>query len=334
MKPIVRNFLAQPDRTIPILSFPSTQLLGVTVSALVRSGETQAAGMAAVAARCPMGASLNMMDLSVEAEAFGARVLFEEDEIPTVTAGILDDITDAYALEIPLVGSGRTGIYLDGVRLAKELIRDRPVFCGVIGPYSLAGRLFDMTELMMSCYDDPDGVKALADKCASFLIAYIQAFKAVGADGVMLAEPAAGLLSPALCEEFSSAFVRRIRLETFGEDFVFCYHNCGNRTPACAQSIAAIGADVYHFGNAVELADLLPRMPADSLVMGNVDPVLFKNGSPDDIREATRAVYEKCRRYPNFMLSSGCDIPAGAKWENLDAYFETVQTLYRDGRQV
>ena len=34
----------------------------------------------------------------------------------------------------------RTGIYLDAIAEAKKLITDRPVFAGVIGPFSLAGR--------------------------------------------------------------------------------------------------------------------------------------------------------------------------------------------------
>ena len=64
---------------------------------------------------------------------------------------------------MPEIGAGRTQIYLDGVKKAKALITDIPVFCGVIGPYSLAGRLYDMTELMMSCYDQPETMHALVN---------------------------------------------------------------------------------------------------------------------------------------------------------------------------
>jgi hypothetical protein len=30
------------------------------------------------------------------------------------------------------------------------------------------------------------------------------------------------------------------------------------------------------------------------------------------------------------MISSGCDTPAESKWENIDAYFETVNKLYKN----
>lgn len=327
MKNTVKTLLENKDKTVPILSFPSTQLLGISVRELISDSENQAKGMRAVADRANIGASLNMMDLSVEAEAFGAEVLFCDDEIPTVTKGVLEDIEDAENLKVPEVGSARTGIYIDGVRKAKEIVKDLPVFCGVIGPYSLAGRLFDMTELMMSCFDDPDGVHCLLEKATNFLIEYIKAFKEVGADGVIMAEPAAGLLSPDLFAEFSNPYVKRIIDETSDNNFVFGYHNCGN-VVALADDIASLGADIYHFGNAVELSDMLPHFPDDVIVMGNIDPVMFKTSTPDKIREETKRVYNSCKDYDNFMLSSGCDIPADSKWENLDSYFEAVRECY------
>ena len=79
MKKIVKNLLKNKEKTIPILSFPSSQLLGISVNELISSSENQAKGMKAIMERCNVGASLNMMDLSVEAEAFGAKVKFDEN---------------------------------------------------------------------------------------------------------------------------------------------------------------------------------------------------------------------------------------------------------------
>lgn len=328
MKNITKKILENKSKTVPILSFPSTQLLGIPVSQLISSSEMQVKGMKAISDRCEIGASLNMMDLSVEAECFGATVRITENEVPTVEKGILDSIEDVDDVKVPSINDGRCPLYIGGVKKAKEEIKDIPVFCGVIGPYSLAGRLFDMTELMMECYDSPDEVKTLLSKVTQFLKNYVLAFKEAGADGVVMAEPAAGLLSPALAEEFSMPFVKEIIDAVSDDNFVFCYHNCGNAVPAMADQIAELGADIYHFGNAFSLKDIIPKMPADSVVMGNVDPILFKSGTVDDVMNATQKVFDECNQFDNFMLSSGCDIPADAKWENLDAYFKKVKELY------
>ena len=123
MKATVKHMLDHKEKTVPILSFPSTQLLGIGVNELIASSDMQVAGMEAIAAKCPVGASLNMMDLSVEAEAFGAKIRFSEHEIPTVEQGVLDDITEAEGLVVPKVGEGRTALYIEGVRKAKERIK-------------------------------------------------------------------------------------------------------------------------------------------------------------------------------------------------------------------
>lgn len=329
MKDKVKRILENKSQTIPILSFPSTQLLGITVKELLDSPEMQVKGMKAIAERCEIGASLNMMDLSVEAEAFGAEIVFKDHDVPTVKKGIIDDIMDAENITVPKVGEGRTSICIEGIKKAKEEINNIPVFCGVIGPYSLAGRLFDMTELMMECYDSPDEVKILLSKASEFIADYINEFKKAGADGVIIAEPAAGLLSPSLNAEFSAPFVKEIIEKVNDENFVICYHNCGDAVGDMTDEIAQYGADIYHFGNAVKLCDIIPKMPKDSIVMGNVDPVLFRHGTPQDIIKETERVYAECSQYDNFMLSSGCDIPAEAKWENIDAYFTTVEKLYK-----
>lgn len=328
MKIKVNELLKNKNKTVPILSFPSTQLLGISVNELISSAYMQVKGMQTIAERCSIGASLNMMDLSVEAEAFGAKIRFYDDEIPAVEKGIIDDIIQAESIVVPEIGAGRTAFYIEGVKKAKEAITDIPVFCGVIGPYSLAGRLFDMTELMMECFDSPDEVKILLSKATEFIIKYIKAFKTVGADGVIMAEPAAGLLSPTLAEEFSMPFVQQIFDEINSDDFIVCYHNCGNAVGDMLDMIAQLNADIIHLGNAVNLKKALEELPKEKIVMGNVNPVLFRTGTPEDIQKDVERVYNECSTYENFMISTGCDIPAASKWENIEAYFKKVNELY------
>ena len=328
MKNKAIELLKHKNKTVPILSFPSAQLLGISVKELISSAEMQAEGMQAVADNYSIGASLNMMDLSVEAEAFGAKIRFYDDDVPAVEKGIINDIADAKSITVPEIGAGRTQICIDAIKRAKEKITDIPVFCGVIGPYSLAGRLFDMTELMMECLDSPDEAEALLSKATEFIINYIKAFKAAGADGVIMAEPAAGLLSPTLAEEFSMPFVNRIFNAVDDEDFIICYHNCGNSANNMLDMIARLNADIIHLGNAIDLKKALEALPEEKIIMGNVNPVLFRTGTPEEIKADVKRVFEECSAYINFMISTGCDVPAAAKHENIRAYFEAINELY------
>ena len=329
MKDKALSLLKNKNKTVPILSFPSAQLLNISVRELITSAEMQAAGMKVIAENFNIGASLNMMDLSVEAEAFGAKVRFYDDDIPAVEKGIIDDIADTGSITVPPVGAGRTAVCIEGVRKAKEQITSLPVFCGVIGPYSLAGRLFDMTELMMECYDSPDEVHILLCRATEFIKKYLKALKDAGADGVIMAEPAAGLLSPSLAEEFSFPYVKEIFDYVNDGEFIICYHNCGSSVDDMFDSVSELGADIVHLGNAVNLKRALRELPNDVIVMGNVDPVLLKHGSENEVRADVKRVYELCSSHENFMISTGCDVPAAAGLENIKAYFDAVEKIYQ-----
>ncbi len=332
MKINMREWLASlhdAKKPFPILSFPAVSLLGCSVRELISSSENQARGMAEVAARCDSAASVSLMDLSVEAECFGAAVRFSDNEVPTVTGRMIEDEDAAEALEVPTVGSGRSGICVEAIRKACELITDRPVFAGIIGPFSLAARLLDVSEIMIDCYDDPDMVHTVLEKVTEFLVNYAKAFKDAGAHGVVMAEPVAGLLSPTLEEEFSSPYVKKIVDALQDDSFIVIYHNCGDNVLRMTDSLLSTGAAAYHFGNSIELSAMLEKFPADVPVMGNVDPAgVLKMGSPETVREETLKILEKCASYENFTLSSGCDIPHETPWENLDAFFAAAKEFY------
>ncbi len=317
--------LPESGKALPILSFPCISLLGCSVRELISDSEKQAEGMRLVAERVDSAASVSLMDLSVEAECFGASVRFSDDEVPTVVGRLINDSDEAEALKVPTVGSARSGIYIDAIRKAAEKITDRPVLAGIIGPFSLAARLFDVSEIMIECYDDPDSVHVVLEKCTEFLINYAKAYKDAGADGVMMAEPVSGLLSPALEEEFSSPYVKRIADAVMDDGFAFIYHNCGNNTPRMLDSILSIGASAYHFGNSVSMKEMLDKIPSDVLVMGNIDPAgVLRLATPQAVKETTRALMDECSEHKNFVISSGCDMPPLTPWENIDAFFEAV----------
>ncbi|NLA29636.1 MAG: methyltransferase [Propionibacterium sp.] len=330
VKTWIEELIASPKKkAIPVLSFPSVSLLGISVVDLISLGENQAQGMIRIAERCNTAASVSMMDLSIEAECFGSNIRYSDKEVPTVIGGIISTPEDADALSVPAVGTGRTSQYIDAIRQAALGIKDRPVFAGVIGPFSLAGRLMDVSEAMVYCYEEPEMVHTVLSKTTDFLIDYIKAYRDVGADGVVIAEPLAGLLSPALAQEFSADYTKKIVDAVKTDEFAVIYHNCGGTAIKTIDSILSVGADGYHFGNAISMAEMMPHIPANVPALGNVDPAReFCNGTPDSVRLATEKLLQECGQYPNFVPSSGCDIPPQTPWENIDAFFATVDEYY------
>jgi uroporphyrinogen decarboxylase len=316
---------ADQKKALPVLSFPAIQKMNITVRDLIGSSDYQAQALKTIADETDSLASVSLMDLSIEAEAFGSEIRVADDEVPTVIGAIVSDEEAADALSIPEISAGRIAINIEAIRKAAARITDRPVFAGAIGPFSLAGRLMGVSEALIYCFEEEDMVHTVLDKVTEFLINYYNAYKETGAAGVVMAEPLAGLLSPDMAEEFSADYVKKIVDAVQTDEFIIVYHNCGNSAIKTIDSIVTNGCKIFHFGNAIDMEEMMSHIPDDMIAMGNVDPAgEFRNGTPESVYNNTIEVMEKCCKYKNFIISSGCDIPPLSPWDNIHSFFQAV----------
>ena len=307
------------------MTHPGIELIGRTVREAVTDGTVHADAICALNERFPAAAVTAIMDLTVEAEAFGAEVVFSEDEIPNVVGRLVADYDSVAALEVPGLDKGRVQQYLLANRLTAERIKDKPIYGGAIGPFSLAGRLFDLSELMMAIYIEPETVTLLLEKCTDFIISYLRAMKQTGISGVILAEPAAGLVSNDDCNAYSTAYVRKIVEAVQDKDFTVILHNCGN-TGHCTDAMIKSGAAALHFGNKADMVEALRACPTGIPVMGNLDPVgILGQASADIVRAETLKLLEATAGWDNFVLSTGCDVPPHIPFENIAAFYEALE---------
>ena len=310
---------------IPIMTHPGIELIGKTVLEVVSDGNVHFEAIKALDQKYPSAACTVIMDLTVEAEAFGAKVNFPENEVPSVIGRLVTDWESVEKLQVPDLTAGRIPQYILANQLTAEYSKNKPNFGGIIGPLSLAGRLYDLSEFMVACYTEPEVAGLLLEKCTEFLKAYCIELKKQGVNGIVIAEPAAGLLSNDGCSEFSSQYVKQIVEAVQDDNFLVVLHNCGN-TGHCTSAMLEAGAWGYHFGNKADMVEILNNCPPDVLVMGNLDPVaLFKLGTPEMIRMATIELLNATSDYPNYVLSSGCDVPPHTSHANIEAFYGALE---------
>lgn len=309
---------------IPIMTHPGIEMIGKKVVNALQSGEVHAAAIKKLNEVYPVAAKTVIMDLTLEAEVFGCQIEFQEDDMPHILGRLVTTADEIEALRVPEITEGRVPEYILANKLTVESTTDKPVLAGVIGPFSLAGRLFDVSEIMMACYIEPDAIHVLLNKCTKFIINYSKALKAVGCSGVVVAEPAAGLLSNEDCLQFSSEYVKMLVEAVQDENFTVVLHNCGNKGH-CNEAMLYTGANAFHFGNAIDMVETLGFFPADKLIMGNVDPVgVLKQSTPQTIKEYVANLLDKTAKYKNFIISTGCDLPPHVPAANIEAFFEAL----------
>jgi uroporphyrinogen decarboxylase len=321
-----RMVLSSPRRlALPIATYPGLALTGATVREAVNNPQAQFDAVAALHERYQSPVALSAMDLSAEAEAFGCALHVSDNEIPSVTGRLVTSLEQASKLPVPQPGDRRTAVYLETVRRLKKLPSRPLVLGGCIGPFSLASRLVGVSEALELTLTDPDLMQVVLEKSAAFLTAYARAFKEAGADGLIMAEPAAGLLSPRGLSTHSSAYIKGIAAAVEDGQFALILHNCAARL-LHLPAILETGLASFHFGAPMDLPAALSKVGPDVVLCGNLDPAaVFCQLAPAEVKARAADLLERTAAHRNYALSSGCDVPAGAPLANLDAFYAAVK---------
>jgi uroporphyrinogen decarboxylase len=329
---VISDFILSANKNVamPIAVYPGVSLTTASIREVVTNPQAQFEAQERLHRRYETWIVQSAMDLSVEAEAFGSDIHITDNEIPTVHGRLVTNEEQINCLIIPKPGKGRTGVYLDTVRMLAALETKPLVLGGMIGPFSLAGRLFGVSEALEITMTESCMLHTLLEKCTAFLITYAEAYKTAGAHGILIAEPSAGLLSPRSLSTFSSAYIKRIVDSTGRNGFDVILHNCAARI-AHIPAILESGAGLLHFGAPMDIAGALEKVSGTTVVFGNLDPAgVFVNSSEDEIFNCVTDLLRQTGRYRNFVLSSGCDVPPGTAIEKLDALYRALDAYNRE----
>jgi uroporphyrinogen decarboxylase len=307
---------------IPLMGFPGVQLNGSTLKQNTFNWGTQFSTVFALQRRFRPDGIFFFMDLSVEASALGLPVRFPLDESPSVESHLVRSAADLERFSrVDVLADGRVMVYVETMRLMSRYI-DALKGAYVIGPFSLAGLLMGATEAAMATVMEPDLLHQVLRFCSGVISRYARELERAGADTVAILEPSASFLSPRQFREFAGQYLVEI-IETLS--CVPILHICG-QTVNLVDAMVETGAQGLSLDSMVDLPEVAKRVPADVAVIGNLDTVrVMIELTPNQVYRTTQGLLEAMAPYPNFILSTACDLPAETPLENIHALMDAGQ---------
>jgi uroporphyrinogen decarboxylase len=311
----------------PLVGFPGVEMTGSTIKVAQQNfGEHYKAVHALVEAFHP-DLVFPLMDLSVEANALGRFTVFPRDESATVPKEhfAIEELERLGSINIAfdsrLMGFVET-LKLMSVSLPSDILRG----AYVVGPFTLAGLMMGADDAVMSTILDPETLHRLCHFTTDRIQEYIQLLLAAGAQVICILEPSAVMLSPEQFSEFSAIYIRHITTSFKYSGANFVYHTCGN-TMHLVEKMARAGVQGVSLDSrdvGVDLAAVAARMPDDVVVIGNINPTTtMRFGTTSDVRREVNGLLAQMERFPNFVLSTGCDLPQDTPLANIRAFMES-----------
>jgi len=307
---------------IPLAGYPGVQLTRSTVKQNEFNAELQARSLYKLVEHTQPDAVLTMMDLSIEAGALGLPVRYPIAESATVEWHPVKHVKDLeqYKVIDPLY-DGRVWVFAEAVRMLREKL-NIPVGVYVIGPFTLAGLMMGANDIALATVDSPDVVMATVNFCEHVVIDFAKALQEAGAEMICILDPTAVILSPASFCQFAGRsienVVRHLNTRTI-------LHICGNTThllePMCDTGVQGLSLD-----SAVSIPHAAQCVPGDVVLIGNVNPVTtMLQGDRLKVRRDTTALLDAMREHENFIMSTGCDLPAETPLPNIVELVETTK---------
>ncbi len=283
-----------------------------------------------------------------EAGSLGCDVHFPEDDIPWVGKGWVKTDDDLRRLEaIDYVHNGINARQIE-YREAMIAVADKypvrfqggPIFYPGAnpsltntsdGPFGVAGDVMGQVEAFTAVYERPDFLhevlRIVTDKMIEWLDYCAEVMDWPPPRSFAWTDDLAVSLSADTFREFALPYNQRLRFHFDGRASL---HMCGKADHLLEIFRDDLQIDEFQgFGYQVDLNRIGAIMGGRVVLIGNVNPMLIRDGTPEQVREATRRTIETLAHYRGLIIQDGSNIPPGTPLENINAMMEAAELYGR-----
>jgi uroporphyrinogen decarboxylase len=260
-------------------------------------------------------------------EALGGKIIYpDEHSYPFWTDPLITKVSDLAKLSVadPAV-AGRMPMVIEAARIAVEKAGDRRFVNTNIdsGPFQLASTLMGMESAMGMLVDEPAEMSEILSFCADVAIAYGRGMAKSGCHGIQFGESTAGLIGRRLYEEVVWPQDCRVVEELKKTGVMIFLHVCGDSN-AILDLIADTGADCLEIDSQVDMARAKELVRNRVALKGNVNTTSFVEKTIPELLDECRQATLAGKPGGGFILSAGCETPADASEEAINAIREAA----------
>jgi [methyl-Co(III) methanol-specific corrinoid protein]:coenzyme M methyltransferase len=258
--------------------------------------------------------------MTVEVEALGANVDYRtKDTIPTETHHIWNHPGEL-KIHADFFDRGRVPVVLNAVsELRRRYDQEVPIVASIVGPFSLASKLFGFDNFLVWIVQQPEWVHTVMEALTPLATRYAQALVEAGADAIIVGEAGSSgdLISGAMYGSFIAPYHAQLCPAIPAPTIL---HICGKSTRH-TKHIADTGATAYNFDEGVDIHAARQNMSGRVRLTGWVPTVkVLLNGTPDDAYASAIT----CLEAGVDVLTPGCALAPHTPIGNIQAMVAAV----------
>ena len=264
----------------------------------------------------------------IEFEPMGMPMSDEEDR-PTMPTQYLDmDGPTLSRLRIPDANAEmRLPMHLDVIRRVKGQLGDTACVVGrIAAPFSAPGLVYGIDKLLINLLQDPGLVRDNVSFFIEHQIAFGRAQLDAGADVLWLGDCVAdsNFLRMEHFAEFAFEPACRVAEAMRDAGGLVIYHSGEPSLPHLKWQ-CQIPAAAVNVGEGVSIAEVHRATGAKNCLMGNLDPKLLRDGTPEQVRDATKQMVEQNLASGAYVFNTGEGVMQNSPEANVQAMLQTAR---------
>ncbi|MCK5801927.1 MAG: hypothetical protein KAI66_03805 [Lentisphaeria bacterium] len=267
----------------------------------------------------------------IEFEPLGLDMI-DDPEHPAMVASYLPMTRDTLAgFRLPDPARDmRLPIHLEMLRGVRDGVGDTACVTGrIAAPFSTLGLIYGIEELMVQMIFEPDLVQENLTFFIEHQIAFGRAQIEAGAHALWLGDCVASsqFLSPNNVAEFAMDAAAAVAEELVNDGAIVIYHTAETSLEHLKLQVQ-LPASMVNVGEGVSIAALRAKLGPERCLMGNFDPILLRDGIPEEVAAATEAmVRENCATPGGYIFNTGEGVMANSPVENVEAMMRTARKI-------
>ena len=213
--------------------------------------------------------------------------------------------------------------------LVKAIVREKGqeyfVYTGAAAPFWLLYDLFGFEGMMTALHDAPRSVFNVMDESLETTLAYAQAFKDAGGDGIRVEEclASADMISPKMYEQFVLPYEERLFTQLCRIGLKTILYFCGDvmpRLPALRQlPIDALMVEESKKNFTIDIAEVRAAVGAGLCLLGNIDSyAVVQKGTDKELATQVARQIQVAGTNGAFIVGVGSPLPLDTPPERAD----------------
>lgn len=319
----------------PILSGINRKLINASYEKWSTDAETCANGFLQTAEQFDIDCLVTLIDLSIECDAWGQKLIFPENEAahPDFSDLIIKDIEDYSKIKkVDYRQSKRMMMHIDVCRrLVARKKGEIPIIAFVFGPLGTLSMLRNQQDMYMDLYDDPDAVRTATAHVADTLAEYAAALCDTGIDAIMWDTlfASGSIMSKEMWRDMEAEPLRMLSNVVRDHGCLNMIHNCGEKIYFDAQ-IEAAHPDAISFlyppDDCKDFKECKEKYGDKVTLIGCVTPANAVIGTDEEWDKQCIDQIDAMAQGGGFILATGCEYPANADFDRAQRMIDIAKT--------